>query len=136
MPNYQNGKIYMIESLEGKCRYYGSTVQKLCVRLSEHRRNYKRETGKFTSKKVLCYNDAKILLVENYPCNSKEELYMKEGYYIRNNECVNRCIAGRKKEERVSEKIPCECGVYVRYNGLARHKKTKKHMKLMEKNNL
>jgi hypothetical protein len=29
MPDYKNGKIYMIESKEGNIRYYGSTTQTL-----------------------------------------------------------------------------------------------------------
>ena len=33
-----------------------------------------------------------IELVENYPCNSKEELEKKEGEYIKNNECVNKLL--------------------------------------------
>ena len=100
MPNYQNGKIYMIESLEGKCRYYGSTTQKhLCVRMAGHRCDYKNKKKKITSSsKVLCFDDAKIILVENYPCNSREELLRKEGEYIRNNDCVNRNIAGRNSK--------------------------------------
>ena len=102
MPNYQNGKIYKIESLEGKCIYYGSTTQKLCVRMAEHRRNYKSNRG-ITSEQVLCFNDAKIYLVENYACNSREELHAREGYYIRNNVCVNKKIPGRTNKEYVMD---------------------------------
>jgi hypothetical protein len=29
------------------------------------------------------------VLVENYPCNSKDELKARERYYIENNDCVN-----------------------------------------------
>ena len=41
----------------------------------------------------------KIELVELYPCNSKEELRKREGYYIQNNECVNKRVAGRSDKE-------------------------------------
>ena len=44
------------------------------------------------------YDDAKIYLVEKYPCNTKEELCSREGYYIKNFECVNTQIAGRDKK--------------------------------------
>ena len=100
MPNYQNGKIYKIESLEGNCIYYGSTTQKLCVRMAGHRAKYKQYiNGKspICSSRVLKYDDAKIYLVENYPCNTKEELCSREGYYIKNFECVNTQVAGRDK---------------------------------------
>ena len=113
MVNYQNGKIYMIESLEGDCKYYGSTVQSLALRLSKHRNEIK--AGKNpSSKKVLKYQDARILLVELYPCNSKMELESKEAEYIRHNDCVNKRIPQRtdkqyyqdnkvKKIQRVSQ---------------------------------
>jgi len=39
------------------------------------------------------------VLVENYPCNSKDELLARERHYIENNECVNKYIPGRPKAE-------------------------------------
>jgi len=98
MVNYQNGKIYKIESLEGKCMYIGSTCQKLCVRMAGHRASMKKNRGT-TSKEVLKYTDAKIYLIENYPCDSKEELLRKEGEYIRKLDCVNTTVAGRTDKE-------------------------------------
>ena len=82
MVNYQNGKIYKIESIEGKCMYIGSTCQKLCMRLSSHRRDMKYNLN-VSSKEVLKYDDAKIYLIVNYPCNNKEELHREEGKYIK-----------------------------------------------------
>mgnify|MGYP000844560719 CR=1 FL=1 len=38
-------------------------------------------------------------LVEEYPCNNRQQLLIKEGEYIKNNECVNKCVAGRTKIE-------------------------------------
>ena len=98
MVNYQNGKIYMIESLEGNCKYYGSTTQILSIRLATHKADIKKGKNP-SSKEVLKYQDAKILLVELYPCNSKMELEAKEAEYIRNNECVNKNIPQRTKKE-------------------------------------
>ena len=42
-----------------------------------------------------------ILLVEDFPCNSKKELERREGEYIKNNFCicVNKYIAGRTDKE-------------------------------------
>ena len=40
-----------------------------------------------------------IELLENYPCENKEELLKKEGEHIRNNDCVNKRIAGRTNKE-------------------------------------
>ena len=37
-----------------------------------------------------------------------------------------------KNKEKLKEKITCECGAIVRRGGIAEHKKTMKHIKLME----
>ena len=37
--------------------------------------------------------------MENYPCNSNDELTSRERYYIENNECVNKIIPTRSHEE-------------------------------------
>ena len=104
MPNYQNGKIYMIESKEGDMRYYGSTVQTLKRRLTSHKSNKKRyENGKKTfyntSHQILDYDDYEISLVEDFQFNSRKELETRERWYIENNECVNKCIPTRTKKE-------------------------------------
>ena len=43
--------------------------------------------------------NCKIYLVELYPCKSKEELESREGYYIRNYECINKNIPCRTSKE-------------------------------------
>ena len=87
MPNYQNSKIYKIISPSNPdLIYYGSTTQKLSVRMAGHRMNSKTNRGGESSKEILCFDDANIILVENYPCNSKEELFKKESEYILNND--------------------------------------------------
>jgi hypothetical protein len=100
--NYQNGKIYKIYSYENDEVYYGSTVETLSRRMSGHRKSFKQyKNGKcnFTrSFQILEYESAKIELVENFCCNSKEELLQREGYYIRNNNCINKNIAGRTQQ--------------------------------------
>ena len=94
MVNYQNGKIYAIRSFKTDEIYIGSTTQKLCQRLQKHKANKKcYEKGYHnyvTSYKILDYEDVYIELIENVPCNSKEELLKKEGEYIREMICVNK----------------------------------------------
>ena len=98
MPDYQHGKIYMLESLVGGVRYYGSTCQPLFKRMSAHRGDYKKYlAGKYnyiTSFEVVKHGDVKIVWIENVRCNSKEELESREAHYIRENVCVNKCIPG------------------------------------------
>ncbi len=103
MPDYSKAKIYKIYSYENDDVYYGSTCETLSQRMAKHRFNYKMyKNGKFrftTSFKILELTSAKIELVENCPCNSKEELLQREGYYINNNNCVNKYIPGRTMKE-------------------------------------
>lgn len=103
MPNYQNGKIYKIYSYENDDVYYGSTCEELSQRMARHRsclKSYKKDYKHYmTSFKILEFESAKIELVENYSCNSKEELLQREGYYIKTYDCVNKNIAGRTKKE-------------------------------------
>jgi hypothetical protein len=95
MPDYQNGKIYKLYSPSKNLVYFGSTVQTLSQRLGGHIR----DNNNCMSKLVLECDDYKMELVEEYPCNNKQQLAKKEGEYIKNNECVNKCVAGRGNKE-------------------------------------
>ena len=90
MPDYSKSKIYKIQSAsQPDVVYYGSTTQKyLSSRMTEHRATFKR--GEYrSSHEILKRPDAKIILVENYPCSSKDELLKREYEYIHQNNCVN-----------------------------------------------
>ena len=105
MVNYQNGKIYVLRSYQTDDVYIGSTTKRLCDRKSGHRVFYKRWiNGKsriyIASFKLSQFDDMYIELVENFPCNSKEELLKREGEVIRATpNCVNINIAGRTDKE-------------------------------------
>ena len=92
MPNYQNSKIYRLVCSETGNQYIGSTTQSLSQRKSGH----KIKTNICTSKSLI---NPEIFLIENCPCNSKEELHKIERIYIENNECVNKFIPTRTKKE-------------------------------------
>jgi hypothetical protein len=98
--DYQNGMIYMIWA--GDERYYGSTCDTLSKRMGRHRNAYKHNHGKITAHKLFDtygLENCKIELVEEFPCNSKQELEAREGFYIRGNKCVNKIIPGRTSIE-------------------------------------
>ena len=107
MPDYQKGKIYRIISPSKNLVYYGSTVQTLNQRLAEHIKhckyyndvNYEKTKKYCKSYIVLECEDYKIELVEEYPCNNRQQLLRKEGEYMKNNACVNTSIAGRTDKE-------------------------------------
>ena len=85
--NYQNAKIYKIVDNTSDMIYIGSTCKTLEQRLKKHESDYKRfKDGKYTfitSFKILENNNYKIELVENYPCNNKQQLNLKEGKIIK-----------------------------------------------------
>ena len=52
-----------------------------------------------SSYEILGGGNYTIVLVELSPCNSKMELHQRERYYIENNECVNKVVPTRTREE-------------------------------------
>lgn len=103
MPDYTNGKIYTIRHPDSEKYYIGSTCQPIHKRFNGHKTKYINNILNPTSKILfeLGVNDCYIELLENYPCNNKEELNKREGELIRlyKNNLVNKQIAGRTKEE-------------------------------------
>jgi len=88
-----------------------------------------------------------ICVNRNIPDRTKKEYYQdnkeklteqKKQYYENNKEA----LAEKKKEyreknketiaEQKKEKITCECGCIVRKDGLVRHKKSNKHLELIQ----
>jgi len=108
---YERGIIYKIIDDEEKEAYYGSTVQTLPTRMSEHKRDYKRwkKTGEtrmvasFHMFETYGMEHCSIVLVEEYPCNSRRELHRREGEYILSNECCNKQVAGRTLTEHYQD---------------------------------
>ena len=109
MPDYQKAKIYKLWSPSKNLVYYGSSVQSISQRLTDHLKDFNKyiqgEKKYYTSYLILECDDYKIELVEEYPCNNKQQLEKKEGEYIRNNECVNKRIAGRTHKEYYNDNI-------------------------------
>ena len=108
MPDYNNAKIYKIEcSITGEI-YIGSTCEPtLARRLAKHvscYKSWKRGKGNnVTSFDIIDRGEYKIMLIENFICNSKDELAAREGHYIKEyrlvDKVVNRKIEGRTKKE-------------------------------------
>ncbi len=108
MPDYNNGKIYKIECFITGEIYIGSTCEPtLARRLTKHVGSYKYckegKGRKTTSFDIIERGEYKIILIENFICNSKDELAARESHYIKEykliGKCVNRKIEGRTKKE-------------------------------------
>ena len=109
MPDYKQGKIYKIVcNVTGKV-YIGSTIETLARRLAGHRRAYKTfKEGKstnVTSYQIIEQGNYDIVLIENCPCESKEELLRRERYFIESLECVNKQHPTRTTKEYIQDNI-------------------------------
>ena len=154
MPNYQLSKIYRIEPNNSDCDgdvYYGSSCEPyLSRRIDGHRSAYKRWLNGKNSK-VMVYElfekygveNCSIVLVEKFPCDSREELHARERFYIKNNKCVNKYIPLRSKKdyyidnvdkikERITKPLNCVCGSIICIGDKAKHFKTLKHLEYIE----
>jgi hypothetical protein len=103
---YNNGKIYSIRSPHTEYIYIGSTIQSLSKRFSGHKGSYSSFIKKGVAQYCKCFDilklgDAYIELIENFSCDTKEQLLKKEGETIRQYKdiCVNKIINGRTIKE-------------------------------------
>jgi hypothetical protein len=108
---YEHGKIYKITDVAYTESYVGSTVQPLCNRMAEHRRHYKQYKDGKSGKCMTSYllfdkygvENCKIELIEVYPCQNKTELEKREGYHIKHEDCMNKLVAGRSRQEHYND---------------------------------
>ena len=157
MNKYQDGKIYKLES--AGLYYYGSTIQKLNDRISNH----KALASKCSSKKLYeTGEEVKFSIVELFPCYNRQQLLFRERWWIENNECINIKLPISTKEEAMEKKAEynikhkedkkeydkinreakkeyylklnkCECGGSYKTKHKTTHFKTKKHINYNQK---
>ena len=103
MVNYQEGKIYTLRSHQTELVYVGSTCTPLPKRFYKHKQDYngwmKEYRPYISSYEVLQFEDCYIELHEACPCQNKAELERREGEIVREIDCVNKRIPGRKQPE-------------------------------------
>ena len=122
-------------------KYYGSTKLTLSQRLIRH----KRCIG-CTSKQIILRGNYDIYKLSEYEL--KEEAELKEDWYIRNKECVNKNRVkitdeerkeqkkeyNEKNREKRNEKVECEfCGIIGFKKHLKRHQRTKSCLTYQQK---
>lgn len=111
MTNYSKGKIYKIVcDTTGKVYVGSTTKQYLSQRLFAHYDAYCKylsgckHATRTTSFEVLEEMNYSIVLIEEYPCRSKDELLRRERHYIERMDCVNRSVPTRTKQEYKRDK--------------------------------
>ena len=101
---YKNCKIYQILNNSNSEVYVGSTTQPLCKIMYEHKMCSKYQNCMFYKMmKEIGHDKFYIELIELYPCNSKEELNAREGYFIRERGTLNKAIIGRTPKQWVED---------------------------------
>ena len=135
MPNYEDGKIYKIVNDIDNEIYVGSTCSTLNNRMSNHISSSNNgKTKLYVKIKSMGKEHFEIELIENYPCNNRTQLELREGFYIESlnaqlnilNPSTNIFYADILKT-RKNPSITCECGgAYTKYQQ-NEHIRTNKH---------
>jgi hypothetical protein len=101
--DYSNGKIYKLICNVTGLVYIGSTCSTLVKRKCQHLKDFKRwKNNKYhyvTSFRVLENDNFDIVLIEEFPCENKNELHRQERFHIDSIECVNKLRPTRSKKE-------------------------------------
>lgn len=96
--DYSKGKIYMVNSIGDIPPYYGYTTQSLRDRMLDHEHNM--ESGKPDCCSIHIRAGGVIELVENYPCESREDLKARLEWYLKHfPNCVRR-VSAKKRNAR------------------------------------
>lgn len=107
--DYAKTKIYQINNTINDEVYVGSTTNTLEQRLTQHRHRVSKECflhlPLYSLMRELGTDKFYIELVEDYPCTSRLDQRVREGYYIRERGTLNQRIAGRDKSEYRHENI-------------------------------
>ena len=139
--------------------YFGSSKLTIKRRFSLHKSHYKRwlagKCNYCASFEILKFGDAEIVKLEDFPCNNRQELELREQAIINFNRtrCVNINNPSPTAEERKSKDrstkqsydqahaqeirayrqiyVICECGARVNKNHKSRHMRSQKHLNAM-----
>jgi acetyl/propionyl-CoA carboxylase alpha subunit len=91
---YTRGKIYKIVCKETDEVYYGSTIQELDERINSHK--YDKTC---VSRQIINRHNYYAEVLEDYSCNNRYELELRERWYMENNDCINKQIPTRTRKE-------------------------------------
>lgn len=104
MINYANGKIYFIYDWTNDEQYIGSTTISLKRRLLKHEGHYREwlnKTNSYVSSfKIIANGNYDIYLIENYPCETLEQLRIRERHWQDKWPCINMVKAYVSPEEK------------------------------------
>lgn len=84
MPDYANGQIYRLVSNVDEKEYVGSTCSPLPKRFYSHKTAARRHLNQrvYAHFNTVGWENVQIILIENYPCDTKRELERRERRHI------------------------------------------------------
>ena len=107
--NYANGKVYVVRNEDNDKVYVGSTTQTLSKRMAEHRRGMNKADRQhfkiYVAMKDISVDKFYIELIENFPCDTKEQLTQREGHWIRQHDSFKNGYNGRVEGRNIQEWI-------------------------------
>ena len=159
--DYSKGKVYKIVDYTNNNQYIGSTCEPILARrLAGHVGKYRSylngKGNNVTSFEIIKNGNYNIVLIEEYPCETKDQLLAREGHYIETMDCINKYKAGALNElgikkyrkqphiieyqkkyhikniEKINKKNNCVCGGKHTYVNRAKHLKTPKHQNYLK----
>ncbi len=153
MNKFHQSKIYKLTDNTNDNVYIGSTIQTLQQRLQGHKSSAKcsKEGYGCASKSIIDNGDYKIELLEEFSCETKKELLIKEQEYINQYpSCINKVNSHTDKKQkyqqnkdiilskkRVYDSVyhKCECGGGYCMSHRARHQSSKRCLDYFAKKN-
>jgi len=102
MVNYRNGKVYRLVNNVDDKEYIGSTCNPLHKRKAGHKKDAAKSPNRpvYRHLNTIGWECVQIILIENFPCTSKEELHAPERYWIEQLKPVlNKAIPTRTSKE-------------------------------------
>jgi predicted GIY-YIG superfamily endonuclease len=108
MPQYSKSKIYKLQCEDGYF-YIGSTCNELRFRLANHKASSieRQNTRVYKHINELGWDKVRMVLVEEYCCENKEQLTRKEDEHIRIHKndpfCLNTAYAFLTDEQRLEQ---------------------------------
>lgn len=148
---YKSGKIYeVINKLKPSKFYIGSTITTLHKRMYDHRNQKRKNTLLRHAMEKYGRDNFKINLLEDYPCDSRQELLKRESeWQTMYNPVYNLMKAYLSPEDKIKQhnisqakwiklhgydkKVKCECGNWILKVYKRAHCKRKVHLDKMKK---
>jgi hypothetical protein len=107
--DYSKSKIYKLECEDGYY-YYGATIQTIDARFKGHKQASKKQPYRvYKHINAIGWDKVKIILVENFPCETRKELIIRESHFItqgkKDEKCLNTILSYTTEEQKNESRL-------------------------------